>query len=199
LGLSTFVILCCMRRLIVPCADPCVCPAAGLEDGLLKLCTCLGNSREEHMIIQPDESDDEFEEEGGSSGSDDDDSDSGSEHDSGEGKAAAGGGGSESEGAAEANGHDAEGRGSHGGDERHTHKDGKKVGVDWCLLVLGVYCVALPQQPASQFVWWFARHVPTACCVYDACSRWVHHLVMCACTPAGRPQACCCQEGCCRQ
>lgn len=98
---------------------------AGLEDGLLKLCTCLGNSREEHMIIQPDESDDEFEEEGDSSGSDDD-SDSASEHDSGEGRAAGGGGGSESEGAAEANGHDAEGRGSHGGDERHTHKDGKK-------------------------------------------------------------------------
>lgn len=119
----------------------------------MKLCTCLANSREEHMIIQPDETDDELEE-GDSSGSDDD-SDSGSEHDSGEGKA--GGGGSEPEGTAEANGQDAEGRGSHGGDERHTHKDGKKVGVDW---LFGCLVLWLPQQPACQFVECAWHHLP---------------------------------------
>lgn len=111
----------------------------------MKLCTCLGNSREEHMIIQPDESDDELEE-GDSSGSDDDDSDSsGSEHGSGEGNA--GGSGSESEGAAEANGQDAEGRGSHGGDEWHTNKDGKKVRVDWLVLCLVLWLSSTASMP----------------------------------------------------
>lgn len=113
----------------------------------MKLCTCLANSREEHMIIQPDESDELEEEEGDSSGSDDD-SDSGSEHDSGEDKA--GGGGSEPEGAAEANGQDAEGRGSHGGDERHTHKDGKKVGGIGFLA--DTYCGCPNSQHASLLV-----------------------------------------------
>jgi hypothetical protein len=104
------------------CAGSC---AANLEEGLLKLCTCLANSREEHMIMQPDESDDDMDDEGDTSGSEGD-SDSGSEHDSGDAKGAAANG-SEPEGADEANGHDAEGAGSHGGDDRHTHKDSKKV------------------------------------------------------------------------
>jgi hypothetical protein len=92
----------------------------------MKLCTCLSNPREEHMMMQPDESDDESEgHEDDSSGSEDE-SDSGSEHDSGEGKAAAGSGSEDGEEAA-ANGHTAEGGGSHGGDDKHTHKGSKKV------------------------------------------------------------------------
>ena len=105
--------------------------AGGIEDGLLKLVTCLANSREEHMIGQPEESDDEEsgEEEEGNSGSEEE-SDSGSEHDSGEPKAAGSSGSEheEEEAAGEANGHDAEGGGSHSGDDRHPHKDSKKVG-----------------------------------------------------------------------
>jgi hypothetical protein len=118
--------------------------AAGLEEGLLKLCTCLANSREEHMI-RPNDSDDESSgEEGDSSGSEEE-SDSGSEHDSGEPKAA-NSSGSEPE-AGEANGHDAEGGGSHGGadhplSDRHAAQDSKKVSKGVVQLLVGCHWCA---------------------------------------------------------
>lgn len=87
----------------------------------MKLCTCLANSREEHMIMQPDESDDDEQEEDEDTSGSEEDSDSGSEHDSGDANGAAANGGDE------ANDLDAEGAGSHGGDDTHTHKDRKKV------------------------------------------------------------------------
>lgn len=97
---------------------------AGIEEGCMKLCTCLANSREEHMIIQCDdeEEDGEDDSQGGDSSGEEDDSDSGSEHDSG---AAAGEAQAEA-GDEAANGHSGEGGGSHSGDDRLAHKDGRK-------------------------------------------------------------------------
>ena len=202
-------------------------PAAGLEEGLLKLCTCLANSREEHMI-RPDDSDDESSgEEGDSSGSEEE-SDSGSEHDSGEPKAA-NSSGSEPE-AGEANGHDAEGGGSHGGvDDRHAakDKDSKKVSEGAVQLLAGHHgCVLMRVVETRQF--WVAyrrwplfasgpdmlalacQHLKTPaayragsiCCSFIACPP---HLLPCSCEhrcihplpTCAGPQAQ--QEGCCRQ